>query len=358
MRFLQVRRTLRRGAVFVAVAALAVLGAYAGSARASTSVTITIKTLIADGSAVVGQIPTVTLGGKAGYELYVKNNGSSTVTQATITVRSDVGTLSLTGGVADYVVVGQSFGAGGGVTCSALAGSTNTLVCTPPGGKMAPGDSFTVDTRFTAPSSMPPSDTMTTRGEFTVAAQTVGGVNSQGTTIGSTDPNNALTTLTAGGGAFVNSYLLGNEQSATGHFGLGLPQTLLNTTFGIPASITDVSTVLAPFCTSCAPNHETVTIPPASNAADPSNPFWNLQTLLPNPYTWSMSATFTPPFKVQGVFYLADGASSAVQLPSCLTTSLAPGGQVLCVDSLVQNNGTKTITATGRGIENGNLGFG
>lgn len=320
-------------ALSVAIAAALVAGASTG--RAATAFTVNLTPLI--GTSVTNEIPQVTYGGQIGYHLYVENTGDSTTTQVQIRVTSDLATFLDTDNP----------------NCS---GSGNQMTCTPAGGTLKPGDTFDANLRFTAPAS---GTQVSTTASIVVAAQSVGGKKNNGTTLQSSDP--VLTNLVAGGDKN-DTFLRANENAATGNlnathpqnFGVQLPGALLGAPFGVGVSIHDQ--VGTPICDTCLTSFTTLTIPAASLVSTPGNPFYDGGS---NPYSWSMSAKYPPGFQLTGVFHVEDGSTTPHAVPSCASIGGAPtAGEPLCWDTLTQNKGTKIVSASGLGIENGNGAFG
>jgi hypothetical protein len=336
-------KPLAAGMAVLVVAAVAVLAGAAGSGRAATGIDVQLSPLIGSGQNVIQE---VSPGGNIGYQLLVRNSGDSNVAQVTIAVTSDVAT---------YVDSAVSDSSSVSPVC---AGSGTSLTCTPPAGKLSPGDQFTIFVRFRAPAVAPPTDEITTRATVTVAARTVGGSQTNGTSTTSSDP-----VVTATGAASVDSlstFARGNESSQTGQLGtihpqrfqVSLPSSLLGDTFGVALSLADQSA--APICPSCLSWLTKVTIPLASQVTNVGNPFYDGTA---NPYTWTMQSLYPAGFKPSGVAYLDDTGVLHFPLPACGGGAPSVSAPV-CVDTLVQDKKTKILTATGRGIENGNFGFG
>jgi hypothetical protein len=319
----------------ILLAAAAALVAGATDGRAASSIDVELTPLI-------GQ---VTAGGNIGYRLTVANTGQSTLTQSTVAVASDVAAFLDSAVSADSTVA------------PACAGSGTKVVCTPPDGKLTPGNRFSVDLRFTAPSVVPQSGQVVTQATVTVSAQTVGGSTTNGTAVAVSDP--VVTTLTAPALAAVSTFLRSSESSTTGLLGASHPQRFevqlpptLFSAFGVALSLLDHSST--PICASCLSWRTTVTIPAASHVTNEGNPFYDGT---PNPFTWSMQALYSPGYKAKGVAYLDDDGVLHYPLPSC-GGSLPSATSPVCVDTLTQDKKAKTVRATGKGIENGNLGFG
>jgi len=333
----------RLGVVAVVLAAIAAaLVGGTSTGRAATSFTITLEPLI--GTAGVNlEIPQVSYGGKIGYHLVVTNSGDSTTQHASVAVTSDLATFS------------DSDNA----SCAANPKNAHQMVCSPFGGTFTPGRTFDVHLRFTAPAS---GAQVSTFAAISVSAQTVGGANNNGTTLATSQPP-LLTSIVAGGDKS-DTYLHANENAGTGNlstshpqnFSVQLPTTLFGDPFGVALSIHD--TVGTPICETCLTSFTTLTIPVASLLTTPGNPFYD--GINPNrPYSWSMNAQYPSGFKLTGIYHLEDGAFTSDLVPSCASIGGGPtAGDPLCRDTLVQNKSTKMIESTGRGLENGNIGFG
>jgi len=309
-----------------------------GTGNAATSFNVTLAPLI--GTASVNVIPQVSYGGKIGYHLHVDNNGDSNTQHASIVVTSNLGTFSDVSDTAN---------------CAVNPKDAHQMVCTPFGGTFSPGMSFDADLRFTAPATGPAAgEQVSTVASITVSAQTVGGNKSNGTTLQTSTPvvTNIVENTTK-----ADTYLHGNENAATGnlsathpqHFGLQTPATLLGNPFGLALSIHDN---LGQICPTCLGSYTTLTIPSAGLLTTPGNPFYDGATL--NPYSWSMSAQYPSGFKLHNLVHVDNNNVLAV-VPSCASiggapTALAP----ICWDTLDQLSNKKILTATGRGLENGN----
>ena len=166
----------RRRAVGVggllAVAAAAALAGGAGTGHAATVYDVQLSPLIGSRTSATrsGQ---VTYGGQIGYHLYVKNDGDSTTPHVLIVVTSDKATFKDTDNP----------------NCAVNPADAHQLVCTPPGGTLTPNDdAFEANLRFTAPAGPASLTQVVTQAAVTVAAQTVGGKNTNGTTLALSDP--------------------------------------------------------------------------------------------------------------------------------------------------------------------------
>ena len=314
------------------------LMAGASSGRAATSFVIDLQPLI--GTTGENEIPQVSYGRKIGYSVHVANDGESTTTQVQIRVTSDAAT----------------FADADNPACVVNPSNARQMICTPTGGSLKPGDTFDTNLRFTAPAS---GTQVSTVASIVIAAQSVGGKKNNGTTLQSSDP--VLTNLVAGSDK-EDTYLRQNEAAATGglnpnhpqNFGVQLPSTLLGAPFGVALSVHDH--VGTPICATCLTSFTTLTIPAAASATMLGNPFYDGITL--NPYAWSMKAQYAMGFNLTGIFHVDDTGATEL-LPSCASIGGAPtAADPLCWDTLTQNKGSKTVAGTGRGIENGKIGFG
>jgi Domain of unknown function DUF11 len=320
------------GVLAAALAAGLLVGV--GTGRAATSFEVTLSPLIGTS---FNEVPQVSYGGKIGYHLVVTNSGDSTTTQVQVVVKSDSATF--------FDATDPS--------CAAAKGDAKQMVCTPFGGTMKPGDTFTVDFRFTAPAS---GSAVNTQGFAVVAAQSVGGkVNGNSGTI--SWPGNTVTTSLVAGTDTTDTFLRGHESASAGGpqtFGVQLPTILFGDPFGLELGIHN-ETRAAPICPTCLLTDTQLTIPAASLVTNASNPFYNGTA---NPYTWSMSASYPPGFQLTGVFHLDDNNVGAF-IPSCASLGGAPTAAApMCWDTLIQSKNPKTVSATGQGLENGNGAFG
>jgi hypothetical protein len=320
------------------VMAVAFVGG-AGTAQAATLINVTLTPLIGSGDNVIQQ---VTYGGKIGYHLKVENGGQSTTQFVQIVVTSDSAT---------YLDDDSDL-------CGAYPGNNLKMLCTPQGGTLAPGDKLEVNFRFTAPLT---GSQVSTDAAVTVAAKSVGGSNNQGTTVATTTcpaatPCPVLTTLVANG-TKDDTFLRAHDHAATGNFSLDTPNTLLGDPFGIAVSIHDE--VGTPICDTCLTSFTTLTIPAASFVSTPGNPFYDGTFF--NPYSWTMSAHYSGGFQLTGIYHVEDGSTTPHFVPNCATLDgNAPTvGEPLCFDDTITwNKGAKTLSAHGRGLENGNIGYG
>lgn len=331
----------RRGRIAGLVVALPLLalGGLLGAAapsQAATAFTVDLQPLIGSAG---NEIPQVSFGGKIGYRLFVQNTGESTTRHASIVVTSTTATFLDADNAA----------------CAANPSNARQMVCMPAGATLAPGDTFAVNFRFTAPTS---GAQVSTTAALTIAAQTVGGKGNNGTTLTSSSP--VLTNLVENA-TKQDTYLRGNEGAATGNlgvshaqrFGLQLPGSLLGNPFGVAVSIHDE---LGSICAGCLNWNTVLSIPAASLVSAPANPFYDGTSV--NPYSWTMSAQYPSGFKLTRLVHL-DDANVLQNVPGCASVGGAPTAAApLCWDTLSQTPGKKIVSASGRGLENGKIGFG
>jgi hypothetical protein len=351
----------RVGAVLVVVSA-AIAAALVGGAstgRAATTITLNLEPLIATSSEIENQIPQVSYGGKIGYHLEIKNTDTSTTPQVSITVTSPNATYL------DSVATFND----APTTCDAQSGSNgHVMVCTVPGGTLKPDDTLKADFRFQATTLTSVTQVVTTAA-ISVAAKTVGGKNNNGTTLASEGVNTAL----VAGGDKEDTYLRKNEKAGTGNlslpdhpqnFSVTEPPTLLGDPFGIAVSMHD-SVGAPPQCiansaTECFGAKTQLTIPAASSILLGGNPFYNGTTF--NPYSWAMNAQYPQgsSFKLHGVYHIVDGSHAFQQLLKCDDPLVGGAPSVaypICYDTLDQITNKRMLIATGRGLENGGLGW-
>jgi hypothetical protein len=333
------RRALGLGTVFCALVVAASVGG-TGTSRAATSFDVDLSPLI---GTIGNDIPQVSFGGKIGYHLFVQNTGDSATQHAKIVVTSD----------------GATFSDASDASCAANPSNKNQMVCTPFGGTFNAGATFSVDFRFTAPSS---GTQVSTAAAITIAAQTVGGNKNNGTTIAE---SSAVLTSIVENTTKADTYLHVNENAGTGplttnhpqNFNVMMPSTFFGDPFGIALSIHDG--VGTPLCDTCLTT-TAVDIPAAPFPATPGNPFYN-GVDPSNPYGWSITATYPPGFNLTKLVHVDDN-NVTENVPSCASISPehAPTlGQPLCWDTLKQERGNNGILrSAGRGFENGGFGFG
>ena len=317
----------------MAVAGAAIVASLVGGVgvgHASTSFTVDNTLLIAAGSD--DPVPQVSWGGKIGFETTVTNTDSSNATHVEFA----------------FQVPGGSFFDATDASCKALKGDSSTMICIPNGGTMKSGASWTVDFRFTAPTS---GTSVTTLSGVTVAAQTQGNPLNNGTLA---QAGNPLTINLNSDGSVNDTYLRKNEGAGAGgpqNFSTKLPVGLLGDPFGLELGIHNQN---GQICPTCIGTFTELTIPAASTAGL-GTPFGAT-----NPYSWTMSATTATSFKLLGVYHIDDSVGGTpVLIPKCGTGGPTLGAPV-CYDTLTSKNhaGVQTLTATGRGLENGKITFG
>jgi hypothetical protein len=325
-------KTWRRLATATAVLLIVVAGGLvggAGTSQAATAFDVALTPLIQQ----------VTFGGKIGYHLHVKNSGDSTTQFVQIIVRSDTAT---------YLDDDSDL-------CDAYPGDTHKMLCTPPGSTMSPGDTLDVNFRFTAPET---GSQVSTNADVIVAAKSVGGSKNQGTILATCPlPGCPVLTTLSANGSKSDTFLRKHDHAATGNFSLDTPDTLLGDPFGIAVSIHDE--VGAPFCATCS--FTSLTIPAAPLVSTTGNPFYNGTLLNPfNPYSWGLSMHYPNGFQFTGIVHFENGATTPDLVPPCADLNLAAPtvDDPVCWDSLTQNKGAKTVTSSGRALENGLFGLG
>jgi len=312
-----------------------------GAGRASTSFTAINTALIGTSG---NGVPEVSYGGKIGFETTVTNTNSSNATHVKFALQ----------------VPGGSFVDATDASCAALKNDSSTMICIPLGGTMKSQDSWTAKFRFTAPST---GTSVTTISGVSIAAQTQGNPLNNGTLAQVGTP----VTVTLNAGGFQDDTYLRQGEGALANgpqtFSAQLPNALFGTPFGLELGIKNQTGT--PICATCLPVFTELTIPAASSVLNSGNPFYNGTDS--KPYTWMMSATVAPSFKLTGVYHVPDPTAAVpvpvpVRIPACadLLGSGPTATDPVCYLTLTSKNkaGVQNISATGRGLENGRVGFG
>jgi hypothetical protein len=336
-----------------------------GVGHASTSFSAVISPLIGTNA---NEVQQVSFGGQIGYHLVVQNTDTSNTTHVQVVVKVPTAT----------------FKDATDPSCAAAKGDASTMICSPFGGTVNSFQTYTVDFRFTAPPAPPappndpifcpaPSNPSTllpcvnATPSVSIAAQTQGGKQNgnNGTTVytGDTTP-----VFLSADGSTDDTFLRHGENASAGGpqtFSTQLPGTLLGEPFGLQLGIHNETQTGTPICPTCLAVDTDLTIPAASLVGNAGNPFYDATTPVPtvNPYGWTMSATAATSFKLTGVFHIDDANHGAVlPIPACAV--LPFGGPTsddpVCYDTLTSKNkaGVQNLAATGRGLENGKVGFG
>ena len=348
-------KSLARVGVVLVVVSAAIAAALVGGAstgRAATSFNVSLTPLI--GTTGI-EIPQVSYGGKIGFHLFVQNSGDSNTQHASVVVTSTLATFS----DADNA------------NCILNSRDSHQMICTPFGGTFAPGAIFEANLRFTAPSTGPAAgEQASTSAAITIAAQTVGGNKNKGTTIATSDPvlTNIVENTTKD-----DTYLHKNENAATGdlslpdhpqNFSLNTPtDQLLGDPFGIAVSIHDIigtpAECATDSATTCFGAFTQLKIPAASFVSLGGNPFYNGTTF--NPYSWAMNAQYPngSNFKLHGVYHIDDSGDfqPLLKCDDPLVGGAPSVAYPLCYDTLDQITNKRKLIATGRGLENGGLGW-
>jgi hypothetical protein len=326
----------------VGAAVVASLVGGVGVGHASTSFTVNITPLIANANDPNEPIPQVSLGGKIGFEATVTNTNSSNATHVQFA----------------FQVPGGSFVDANDASCKAFKGDSSTMICIPLGGTMNSGQSWSVKFRFTAPTS---GSSVTTKSGVSIAAQTQGNPLNNGTLV---QTGNAVTIALNSDGSVNDTYLRKNEGASAGgpqNFSTNLPPGLLGDPFGIELGIFNQTGTI---CPTCIGTFTELKIPLASDVANAGNPFYfsDGTTTTFNPYGWTMSAFVSTNFKLGGVFHVDNsGLGENAAIPACGSLGGGPTFAFpVCYDTLTSKNkaGVQTLTATGRGLENGKITFG
>jgi hypothetical protein len=324
-------RFLAASSVVGAVIVASLVGGV-GTGHASTSFEVSITPLIANPGG--DAIPEVSYGGKIGYEVIVHNADTSNTTHVQVIVD----------------VPSATFFDASDPNCAAAKGNPSEMICIPTGGTINAGATYTVDFRFTAPTS---GSSVTATPSVSIAAKTQGNPGNNGTTVATGAP--VTVDLNADPSKDDTFLRHGENASADGpqNFKTQLPPTLLGDPFGLELGIHNQTGTICPTCLGAFTE---LTIPAAS-LVGAGTPFGTT-----NPYGWTMKASAPPSFKLNGVFHIDDNGNGAnTPIPACADIGGAPTvGDPVCYDTLTSKNkaGVQTLTAIGRGLENGKSGFG
>jgi hypothetical protein len=318
----------------VGVAIVASLVGGVGAGHAASSFDVQITPLIGNA---VNEVPQVSYGGKIGFAATVTNTNSANASHVEFA----------------FQVPGGSFFDATDASCNALKGDPSTMICIPLGGTMKSGSQWTVSFRFTAPTS---GSIVATNSGVTVAAQTQGNPLNNGTLA---QAGNQVNIVLNADGSVNDTYLRKNEGASAGgpqNFSTKLPTALLGNPFGLELGIHNTKGQIQG-CATCIGTFTELTIPAASLVGNLGNPFYDGTTS--NPYTWTMSATTATSFKLVGVVHVpGDGLGTPEPVPAC--PAGGPTADVpFCYDTLTSKNkaGVQYLNATGRGLENGRVGF-
>ena len=325
--------TSMRSAYAALAFAIVVIAALAGGAgtggAAATSLSVDL----------VGQIDSVSSGGTIGYEATVRNVGPSTVTQVSFVVETGVATYR-----ANSTVTGTA-------TATCAQNTATSMLCTAE--QIAADKFFTVSVAFEAPD-VTSNSSVTATGIVTVSAQTEGTPGNKGTSTWVARP--VTTPVTAFSALSASSYSLPGDSLSAGvslHTDLQLPAAFANGHFGLVTSASEYTDAASRLCDKCPTVFSSLSIPASLTA---QNPF---TASSPYAFTLTLANNAQPPgFKLGGISHLADTPGAVwTSVPLCTSTTAVEPGPI-CLDSApTKDKKTGVITATGRGTENGSLGF-
>ena len=201
--------------------------------------------------------------------------------------------------------------------------------------------------------------------DVVIKAQSVGGKKNgnSGTTV-STSPA-VLTDMVAGGDK-ERHVPAGERDAATGklsdahpqNFSVQTPATLLLGPFGIALSIHD-NVGQRGSARAVSSRSRRSRFPAAQHVDTPGNPFYDGTTNPPavNPFSWTMSAHYSPPFKNHTA---SSTSRTAAAWPTCSRAARVSAARrrlpsQSCWDHQDQDNGRRLLTADGQGLETGIL---
>lgn len=325
------------------VVLIATVTGSAGGAGSGTALTVLLNEL--------GAIGSISAGGTVGYSASVENTGSSTVAHLTFVVGTAFANASGGGTLRASSVTGPG-------TCTAGPGASS-LTCT--ASQLAPEGKITVNVAFSTPTASV-GDSLTASATATVSAQTKGATGNQGTSSWSAVP--VTTGVTASSDLSVRTFSLPNDNFAAGQSlqtAIDLPSAFLNGHFGLVTAASEYSDPASRLCDKCPTVFSSLSIPASLTSANPFASSFDADAGTgPYSFVLNLAPSAQPPgYKVSGVSHLGDGPGATWQpVPLCTSaTAVQPGP--ICLDSApAKDKKTGVITATGRGTENGSLGFG
>jgi hypothetical protein len=319
-----------------ALATFVLVGSAAGHSPKPT-LSVVLRPLIGTNANGVQQ---VTYGSKIGFHLEVTNNGRWKVEDVDIVVKSDTATFS---------DASRS-------ECGADPRSSRRMVCRL--GYLRGGSTFSVDLRFTAPSSgiqvvTTPSATIDEDDDHDEHRDADHHGDDDETFVG--DPVKT-TLISSAGGSLIDTYLVKSESASTAdslpqHSDFEMPDSLLGGHFGVATSVQE--TTGTPLCSKC-PRYVTVLTIPASVQANspfsPTNPFTFKVTLLPAgiPYGYKPTGLYHDGVKIPKCSYSPLNGTTHICLTSFESSRPAHGNE----------HGSGAIVATGKADQNGRIGFG
>jgi hypothetical protein len=315
--------------LFAGLLALVVCFVGVGSAGGRTTksrLTVDLSPLI--GTSANG-VQKVTFGGKIGLHLDVNNPGPSTVNHVVVTVTADTATFS----------------DASRPECAVDPNDAKRMVCTVKQMK-AGSPTFSVDLRFTAPSS---GSAVVSTPTATVDAKSQGNPGNSGTGTTTGDPVTTML-ISSAGGTLVDTYLRGTENAATAatltqSSQFVMPSSLLGGHYGVETSVQEQQGAAFAQCGSCPAFATDLSIPASQLGSPPFSPT--------SPFTFTIKLL---PAGVPHHYYPTGLYHDGVLIPPCTSSPLSATTHI-CVTSF---SGNKYIgfVATGRADQNGRLGFG
>jgi len=334
-----VRRQYSVGVVLVALA-LAVL-ALAGAAtngRAAGSPGVDVSTTVLnDPSSTTPGTPSPD--GHLGYRIVIANQGTSSANHLSVSE-------AISGVPVDLDFVDSS-----GITCTATTTSAPTVTCNLD--QLGAHTTAVVTLLLHIP--LGSVGSVSNHAVIAFDSQT-NGTSNRKTTIWDT-----TRTLAVADGPVSESVALHGEKLAAGGTGqtsgLAMPVGFLNQVPFVEATLQNSSAT--PRCSHCPPFQTQITIPTASTftpTPPATDPFYDGSATAP--FTWTLvlpGAQVPNGFKLTGVFHDGD------PIPFCggVAPNWVPNTTTgICIETLVQDTKTKTITAVGLALTNGIYRFG
>ena len=341
------RNSARRAcaATAVGLVALAALAGGAGTGQAgATLLTVSLND--------IGDIGSISAGQKLGYETSVVNSGSSTVSHVRFVLDTALGNAS--GDFQTSAVSGD-----GSPRCGEDPDAGSRMVCTAK--QLAPGQGFAVNAVFSAPSAIPAgSVSLVAQGTATVSAQTNGSPGNNGTS--NWFSPQVSTTLLEASALSKRTFSLPDEALATGvdlETTIDLPAAFLNGYFGLVTEAGQADGEA--LCDRCPTVFSNVSIPASLTSSSPFALFVDEVLTSTSPYAFELKLNPSgqpPGYKPTGISHRGDGAGAVWEsVPLCSDVTLGSDDPI-CLDAAPsKNKKTGVITASGKGIENGNFGW-
>jgi hypothetical protein len=333
-----VRRWIGPVLLAITVSAIALAGgAGTGHAASSPAVGPTFFNIL---NADVDHFFEPTAGANIGYDINVKNGGTSIANHLSLT--ETIGPK----GVLVYRSVTVTSNAAP-VVCNDAASTVSKLTCTV--SKLDVGASFRIIALFRTDPNAQIGDAVVDTAALAFDSQTNGQANQKTTSY----PSDTTYIVGETDGSLAQSIFLPGEHlpasGAAQGSDLAMPADLFLNDFPYVGGSLQNKNAPA-LCTHCPPVATVITIP-AATTLHTLSPFWNGAT--PNPFTWTLTLKQLPNgYKFTGIYHNGE----TTPLPMCTSPTTPNTATGICVATL--NITKKSIVATGLALDNGTYQFG